>query len=371
MIRHPHFLILLALLCSAPSLGSQSGRTGLQDQAPRRFDPGAKKRVGGGVEVPRKSYLGRPVAKTMHWRGAGWLIRDHRNREEGTETLLDNLRIEPGQVVGDLGCGNGYLSLPIASRVGPRGRVFAADLQPEMLKLLRERAAHKNIVNIQTLQSSASDPGFAPGSCDWILMVDVYHELDRPESVLAAVRRALRPGGRLALVEFRAEDPSVKIKPEHKMTKAQILGEMAYNGLRFESEFNGLPWQHLMWFVVEPGEFDPRALQARKRTAGIAMAKGAARAWLADDGRSLRAFLSPHAAGRGVWVGRLDRHFDPRTFGGDGWNLEFSIQTVEPGPGQVRLWCSTVAGDLVGRMSSVDGALWHFQDLGFVPVLRR
>lgn len=343
-----------------------AGGDGAQDGEPDQ------KRVDGWKRSNERLYLGRPIARTMHWRGAEWLTRESREREERTQLLLDNLGIEPGQVIGDLGCGNGYLSLPMAARTGEGGRVLAADLQPEMLALLEKRAAAEGIENIQTLVSTGSEPGFPPASCDLILLVDVYHELDDPEGVLAGIRRALAPGGRLALVEFRSEDASVPIKPEHKMTKAQMLGELAFNGLRFSSEFNGLPWQHLVFFeaVSDPRDVVPTLAQ-RSTAAAEAVARGAARAWLADDGPTLRGFLGRHCAGRGAWVGRIDARFDPLTFGGEGWRLESAVSIARPGPTTWRLWCSAPAGDLVGRLSEREPGLWRFDNIGFVPVLRR
>lgn len=319
-------------------------------------------------EPSRKEYLGREVARTMHWRGANWLVRESREGEERTELMLANLGIESGQVVGDLGCGNGYLSERLAQRVGPRGKVLAADLQPQMLELLSKRMAEAQIKNVVPVLSTPFDPGYAPESCDLILMVDVYHELDRPETVLAGLRRALRPGGRLALVEFRAEDPNVPIKREHKMSKAQVLLELAYNGFRLESEYDGLPRQHLLFFQVQAGPyagFDP--LQ-RRRWAGEAFAAGAARAWLADDGMSLRGFLNEKTQGRGDWPAKLGPEFDPRTFDGEGWRLEYNTQFSFPGPTQLRLWCSAPAGDLVGRFVEGAPGVWRCANLGFVAV---
>lgn len=359
------FAWLLVFFCA--SAAGPRASASVQD-----FKQPAPSKRKGWDRAKERTYLGRPIARTMHWRGAEWLTRDTREREERTQLLLDNLGIQPGQVVGDLGCGNGYLTLPVAGRTGPKGRVLAADLQPEMLTLLNKRAAAQGIENIQTLASTGTDPGFPRRSCDLILMVDVYHELDDPEAVLAGVRRALAPGGRLALVEFRAEDPRVPIKPEHKMTKAQMLGELAFNGLRFESEYDGLPWQHLVFFraVSDPREVVP-SIEQRSFAAGEAVARGAARAWLADDGPALRGFFGRDCAGRGAWVGRIDRRFDPLTFGGAGWRLESALEVARPGPTAWRLWCSAPAGDLVGRLSEREPGLWRFDNIGFVPVLRR
>jgi ubiquinone/menaquinone biosynthesis C-methylase UbiE len=147
----------------------------------------------------------------------------------------------------DLGCGNGYHALRIARRVGPEGLVYGVDVQPQMLSMLRRRAEREGLDNIERIVGTVADPRLEPGSCDLILLVDVYHELSYPEQMLTALRRALRPGGRVALVEFRAEDPDVPIKPLHKMSKDQIRREWEANGFEVESEFDELPWQHLVF----------------------------------------------------------------------------------------------------------------------------
>lgn len=198
---------------------------------------------------PRTEYMGRPVAATMHWRGAEWLLRETREEEEGSTQLLDALALEPGQVVCDLGCGVGYLTLPIAERVGPEGRVLAVDVQPEMLAGLAERVAEAKLENIEPVLATLADPRLEPGSCDVVLMVDVYHELGYPERVLEKVRAALKPGGRLVLVEFRAEDRDVPIKPEHKMSRDQLQLELPANGFRLASDYRELPWQHMLSYV--------------------------------------------------------------------------------------------------------------------------
>ena len=132
--------------------------------------------------------------------------------------------------------------------VGEQGKVLAVDIQPEMLHLLSERAREAHIENIETILGTATDPKLSAESVDLILVVDVYHELSHPEPMLKALRRALRPGGRIALVEFRLEDPNVPIKLLHKMSKKQILKEFPPNGFKLVEQFDKLPWQHLMFF---------------------------------------------------------------------------------------------------------------------------
>ncbi len=162
--------------------------------------------------------------------------------------------VKPGQVVCDIGCGNGFYTLQLAKLVGPTGRVLAVDIQPEMLHLLDERAKEAGITNIELLQGTQIDPKLEPGSVDLILLVDVYHEFSHPEQMLQAMRTALKPEGRIALAEFRMEDRSVPIKQLHKMSKKQILREFPANDLKLVEEFDKLPWQHLMFFGREEGE---------------------------------------------------------------------------------------------------------------------
>ena len=193
-------------------------------------------------------YKGRRIAQTMHWTGAEWLIRQDREREENAALMLEELKLKPGWTVCDLGCGNGYHALTMAGTVGKDGRILAVDIQPQMLEMLKARAEGRGLKNIETIKGEAWDPHLPDGSCDLILLVDVYHEFSHPEHLLKAMHRALKPDGVVALVEFREEDRTVPIKPEHKMSKAQILKEWLPMGFALEREFDGLPWQHLMFF---------------------------------------------------------------------------------------------------------------------------
>ena len=204
-------------------------------------------------EVPPGSrvYMGRRIADTMSYHGAPWLVRNEREDEERCSLLLTNLNLKPGMTVCDLGCGNGFYTLPLARLIGDKGRVFAVDIQPEMLTLLRESAEREAIENITPILGSVDDPRLPDESIDLILLVDVYHEFSHPEPMLARMKAALKPDGHIALVEFRAEDDSVPIKPEHKMSKEQIMKEFPANGFKLTSEFDKLPWQHLMIFGKE------------------------------------------------------------------------------------------------------------------------
>ena len=198
--------------------------------------------------APLTHYKGRRIATTMHYRGAPWLLRDDREEQERCSLLLANLGVKPGMTICDMGCGNGFYALQLAKMVGPDGRILAVDIQPEMLKLLKDRAAKKQITNVEPILSEAHDPKLPEGKIDLILLVDVYHEFSHPEQMLAAMRRSLSPTGLIALLEYRAEDPKVPIKPLHKMTKKQILKEFPPNGFKLVKEFDRLPWQHMMFF---------------------------------------------------------------------------------------------------------------------------
>ncbi|MDY6947063.1 MAG: class I SAM-dependent methyltransferase [Pseudomonadota bacterium] len=195
-----------------------------------------------------KFYLGREIAHVMGPGGVPWLERRERETEERPQLTLDALQIAPGQTIADLGAGSGYYSFRIAPLVGAQGRVLAIDVEPRMLKIISERARRAAVANITTVLSTPSDPNLEPGSVDLLFMVDVYHELEFPFEMLTKVREALRPGGRVALIEYKAEDPAVMIKPLHKMTERQIIRELTAAGFRHQKTIRTLPLQHLVLF---------------------------------------------------------------------------------------------------------------------------
>ena len=192
-------------------------------------------------------YMGREIAQVMSHRGAAWLERPDRQREERPDELVAALGLAPDDVVTDLGAGTGYFTFRLAPLV-PRGRVYAVDIQPEMLRIVEDRAEAEGIGNVAPVLGSETGPGLRPQSTDLTLIVDAYHEFSRPREMLEAVYRATRPGGRLALVEYRAEDPDVPIKPLHKMTEAQAVREAEAAGWRFVENLDVLPQQHLLVF---------------------------------------------------------------------------------------------------------------------------
>ncbi len=196
-------------------------------------------------------YLGREIAQTMHYAGAPWLIRKEREREERCSMMLANLGLKNGMTVCDMGCGNGFHALKIAKLLGSSGQVLGVDVQPNMLKLLRSRMEEQGIENVIPILGSYHNPRLPKNSVDLILLVDVYHEFSHPVHMLTAMKASLKKNGVIVLVEFRAEDPDVPIKRLHKMSKQQINKEMKANGLQLVKQFDGLPWQHMMFFGIE------------------------------------------------------------------------------------------------------------------------
>jgi ubiquinone/menaquinone biosynthesis C-methylase UbiE len=202
---------------------------------------------------PPGVYMGRTIAQPMSWKGADWLDRPNRDAVQKPEQVLDSLAIREGQTVADVGCGSGYFTVHLARRVGPRGRVFATDLQSEMLDLLRKKLDAAKLTNVLARLATEADPNLPAGEVDLVLMVDVYHELGNPPATLAHIKRSLAKGGRLALVEYRAEDPKVAIKPEHKTTLVQLRRELEANGYSFVSSDELLPEQRIVVFVPAGG----------------------------------------------------------------------------------------------------------------------
>ncbi len=195
-----------------------------------------------------KRYIGREIAAVMGWQGAAWLEREEREREERTDLLLATLALRPGMVVADIGAGTGYLSRRMAPTVMPGGKVWAVDVQPEMINLLQASAKSSGLTQIEARLSSVDDVKLPAASVDLAVMVDVYHELAYPYEVMASVLKALKPGGRIVFVEYKAEDPRVPIKPLHKMSEAQIKREAAVFPLEWERTVSTLPWQHVVVF---------------------------------------------------------------------------------------------------------------------------
>ena len=193
--------------------------------------------------------MGRTIAEPMSHLGASWLDRENRDAVQKPTHVLDVLAIAEGQTVADIGCGSGYFTMHLARRVGSRGRVYATDLQPEMLALLKKKTDAQHVTNVVPILATEDDAKLPKGVLDLALLVDVYHELGKPPVTLAQLKDALKPDGRLALVEYRAEDPKVAIKPEHKTTLVQLKKELDANGWTFIASDESLPEQRIVTFT--------------------------------------------------------------------------------------------------------------------------
>lgn len=195
-----------------------------------------------------KVYMGREISHVMGHQGADWLERPEREAEEKTDLLIESLKFRQGEVVADIGAGTGYLTRKIANAVGTNGVVYAVDIQQEMLHILTNKLHSLGIRNVKPALGTVTDPKLPPGAIDTIIMVDVYHEFDHPHEMMEAMTKALRKGGRMVFVEYRAEDPSVPIKPLHKMSEKQIRKEAEGHGLVWHETISVLPRQHIVVF---------------------------------------------------------------------------------------------------------------------------
>jgi ubiquinone/menaquinone biosynthesis C-methylase UbiE len=241
-----------------PKSKSKSNRT--RQAKARRDEPGF--------------YMGRQIADVMSWEGVDWLFRETRVEEEQPEAMLNALKIPKGATVADVGAGAGYHSIRLAQRVGPMGVVLATDLQPEMLRMLERNARQARVTNIKPIRASQLDTKLPKATVDLILMVDVYHECTDPEITLKGLFTALKPRGRLVLVEFRGEDDTVPIKPEHKMTLKQVRLEVEPQGFKFKESLEFLPWQHVIIFE-KPAEASKSDEQGKTGGGGAPKQKAA------------------------------------------------------------------------------------------------
>ena len=251
-LRRGHWLLFL-VIC----VGMEGFAVGQDEDTPTQAEAE--------TPPPLTKYLGRRIAYTMSYQGAPWLVRINRQAEEDCDSLLRELRLKAGMTVCDMGCGNGFYALRMAKRIGEQGKVLAVDIQQEMLRLLQARAESQEATNVVPVLGGVADPKLPRGEVDLILCVDVYHEFSHPVQMLESMRASLAKGGVIALAEYREEDPTVPIKPLHKMSKRQIMKEYEANGFKLVREFNGLPWQHLMFFArdddktlkaIEPKKFE-------------------------------------------------------------------------------------------------------------------
>jgi ubiquinone/menaquinone biosynthesis C-methylase UbiE len=191
---------------------------------------------------------GREIAPVMGMGGADWLVRTERESEEAPDRALEAIGLKRGDVVADIGAGVGYFTWRMAERVGPAGRIYANDIQPAMLEQLKKNVAARGLTNVVPVLGVEDDPKLPSEALDMALMVDVYHEFSQPRKMLAKIRAALKPGGRLVLLEYRKEDPQVPIRLEHKMTVQEVRAEIEPEGFRFETSLESLPRQHILIF---------------------------------------------------------------------------------------------------------------------------
>ena len=203
---------------------------------------------GGDPNGINKWYMGRQIAHVMSHRGIDWLERPERQFEENSALLLKNLNLKSGMHVADIGAGSGYYTSLIAKRIG-NGKVYAVDVEPQMILFLNERIKEEKLSNVVTVLGSEKSTALPSSSIDMMLLVDVYHEFSFPYEMGQSIYNALKPEGRLILVEFRSEDETVPIKTIHKMSEAQSVKELKAVGFRLEKNISNLPWQHCMVFV--------------------------------------------------------------------------------------------------------------------------
>ena len=195
-----------------------------------------------------KLYMGREIAQVMSYHGAPWLERAERGQEERPDLVLAALDIKPGMAIADIGAGTGYYTRRLARRTGSKGSVFAVEVQPQMMALLQKELARHLATNVKTILGTPTDPRLPEASLDLAVMVDVYHELEHPYEMLSAIVRALKPGGQVAFVEFKANDPAVPIKALHTMTEEQVRREAGAHPLEWVKTVRELPWQHVIVF---------------------------------------------------------------------------------------------------------------------------
>lgn len=241
MVRRLAALVALAVL-----VGSGLGA----DEPKKREKPKYEK-----ARVPDPDgigtvYMGREIAQVMSYLGGGWLDRPERVKEEEPAKLIKALDVKPGMVVADIGAGRGYHTFMLAPLVGDEGKVIAVDIQEKMLNWIDQRAKERKVTNVRTVKGTDDDPKLPAGGVDLIIMVDVYHEFSKPFEMAEKMVDALKPGGRLVFVEFRAEDDNVPIKPLHKMTEKQVIREMEpFPEMEHTKTVGTLPWQHVVIFT--------------------------------------------------------------------------------------------------------------------------
>lgn len=235
---------LLSLLAVAAGLAA------VADEPKKRDHPGYVNKKDHDPNGIGKFYMGREIAQVMGYQAAGWLERPERVKEEEPAKLIKALDLKPGMVVADVGAGSGYYTFLMAPLVGDKGKVIASDIQQEMLDLIAARAKKEKVANVEGVKATETDPKLPADGVDLILMVDVYHEFSHPFEMTERMVAALKPGGRLAFVEFRMEDDKVLIKLVHKMSERQVVKEMEpFPELDHTKTVGTLPMQHILVFT--------------------------------------------------------------------------------------------------------------------------
>lgn len=232
-LKQISYLAVFALGLSSQSAGASCAYQTLSNPHPDGID---------------KSYCGRQISKVMGWQGAPWLERPQRLEEERTDLLIQKLNLKPGMVVGDIGAGTGHISEMMVKRITPNGVVWAVDIQPQMIKMLEKKAERLPKGSLQIRQSSDKDLKLPDRILDVAIMVDVYHELEYPRETLQSLMKAVKKGGRIVFVEYRAFDPDVPIKALHTMSVAQVQKEAEHLGLKYEKA-DSLSWQNMITFI--------------------------------------------------------------------------------------------------------------------------
>lgn len=243
-------VVLLSVAATLPADDRPTAPAAAPDATPPRYE-WREEHDPNGIG---KFYLGREIAQVMGHQGIAWLERPEREAEERLTLLMEALRLEPGQVVADIGAGSGVISRLMARRIGPEGTVLAVDIQQEMLDALTAKSRLLGLRNIEPVLGTVKSPKLPPESVDLVVMVDVYHEFEFPYEMLSEIVRALKPGGRVAFVEYRLEDPEVPIKLVHKMSEAQVKREalLPEFGLEWVETYPKLPRQHVVIFRRRP-----------------------------------------------------------------------------------------------------------------------
>ncbi len=237
--------ICLTLLSLLPIASSRAQRT---NASPALSHPPYTTNANHDPNGIGKFYVGREIAQVMGHQAADWLERPERQDEERPDLAIPALKLKPGEAAADIGAGTGYYTRRLAGAVGEKGVVYAVEIQQEMLDLLTNKMAALKINNVKPVLGTVTDPKLPAASLDLALLVDVYHEFDFPYEMINALCKALKPGGRLVFLEFRAEDPQVPIKTVHKMSEAQVKKEMSVHPLDWVETNESLPWQHLLIF---------------------------------------------------------------------------------------------------------------------------